>query len=437
VGAALLGGAVALSLTAHASSPLNAVSAVGRVPAALAVDPRSSHVFVANSNDDTVTMLDARTGRVLQTTAVGGDPDQLQINPRTERVFVLNQIDGSVSVLDALTGALRRTLTLGVGPGRAVDHQTPDVFVFGSVSGVGGTSPIAGLDGTDLVAVLDAPSGSRLQSIASSLPALGLAVDGLTERLFVPDTAADRVDMFDAVQGWYLRSIDVGTNPLAIALDPHTRRAFVASMGPVPPAPPASSVSVLDSASGRVLRTVAVGHYPGLVAVDVAGGRVLVVRRDPLATGPGVGEEGTDVLDARSGRLLARLPAGAVAPEYLGAQASQVTVDERRGHVFILEQGGSEHAAGRMLVLDDRKARVLRSMAVAAFAIALAVDAPADRLYVLHSYSDCRTPSTAWAALPASVRRWLPFLPPAPAPGQAQPACADQGSVSVFDLARL
>jgi YVTN family beta-propeller protein len=245
------------------------------------------------------------------------------------------------------------------------------------------------------------------------------------------------VSIFDATRGEALRSIRVGALPVSIAVDRRTRRAFVASLGPMVPAGAPSSVSVLDTASGRVLRTVAVGHYPALVAVDVAGGRVLVVRRDPLATGPGIGEEGTDVLDARSGRLLATLPAGAVAPENIGAQGSQVAVDERRGHVFILEQGVSERAAGRVLVLDDRKARVLRSVAVAAFPIALAVDAPADRLFVLHAYSDCPTPSSAWASVPASVRRWLPFVPPAQAPGQAQPACADHGSVSVFDLARL
>jgi YVTN family beta-propeller protein len=433
---------VALALPARAGSPLLAVSAVGRTPSALAVDPRSGHLFVANSFDDTVTMLDARTGRVLHTTSVGGYPDQLQINPRTERVFVLNQIDGSVSVLDARTGALQRTLTLSVGPAQAVDHQTPDIFVFDGVTGVGGTRPIPGHVGTNLVAVLDAPGGSRLQIIAwSPQPGWGLAVDGATERLFVPDMATDRVDLFDAVHGQYLRSVRVGANPVAVALDPRTRRAFVASLSPASPTRPASSVSVLDS-GGRVLRTVAVGPDPALVAVDVAAGRVLVVHGwggtgAAGESGLGSGAAGTDVLDARSGRPLTTLPAGAAAPELLlGTQASLVAVDERRGHVFVLERGADEPAAGRVRILDDHNTRILRSVAVAAYPIALALDAPADRLFVLHAYSDCHVPSSAWAAVPASVRRWLPFLP-LPQPRQAQPACADHGSVSVFDLAHL
>jgi hypothetical protein len=206
-------------------------------------------------------------------------------------------------------GAVQRALTLSVGPAQAVAHQTPAVFVFDGVSGEGWTRPVPSHVGTDLVAVLDAPGGSRLQSIAALLPGWGLAVDGATERLFVPDIATDRVDLFDAVHGRYLRSVRVGALAVAVALDPRTRRAFLASMGPASPARQASSVSVLDSASGRVLRTVAVGAYPTLVAVDAAAGRVLVVHGwggmgAAGESSQGIGDAGTDVLDARSGRLV-------------------------------------------------------------------------------------------------------------------------------------
>jgi hypothetical protein len=167
---------------------------------------------------------------------------------------------------------------------------------------------------------------------------------------------------------------------------------------------------------------------------------VLVVHGwgGPIGSGQDSGSGGTDVLDARSGQVLATLAAGAATPDSLLQEGHLplVAVDERRGHVFVLERGAGDPAAGRVRILDDRKARILRSVAVAPYPLALALDAPADRLFVLHAYSDCHVPSSAWAVVPASVRRWLLFLPP-PQPQQAQPACADHGSVSVFDLARL
>jgi YVTN family beta-propeller protein len=438
VGVVLLGSGVALALPARARTPLLASSAVGRTPSAVAVDPRSGHVFVANSTDNTVSMLDARTGRVLHTTAVGGDPDQLQINPRTERVFVLNHGDGSVSVLDARTGTMQRTLRLGQGSEPAVAHPHAAIFVFDGINGIGGSSSVPGTNTTDLVAVQDAPQGTWLRSIAVLRPGWEPAVDDPTQRLFVPDMADDSVDLFDPMHGQYLRSIGAGAMPVAVAADPRTGHAFVAGMGPLPPAHPASSVSVFDLHSGRVLATLAVGPYPALVAVDGPAGRVLVVHGwgRPADAGPGSLGGGTDVLDARTGRVIATLAAGGESLESLALEAHLplVAVDERRSHSFMLEP-----AAGRVSVVDDRTARVLRSVAVAGFPIALAVDAPAARLFVVHRYADCHARSSgAWALLPASVRRWLRFFaPPAPPPGTPQLACASHGSVSVFDLARL
>jgi YVTN family beta-propeller protein len=437
VGAALLGSGVALALPAHPSTALIASSAVGRGPSALAVDPRSGHVFVANSVDGTVTMLDARTGRVLRTTSVGGDPDQLQVNPRTARAFVLRAADDTVTVLDTGTGAVLGTLRLGAAPALALGQPSSGTFAFAGNS----AALHSGVPAPSVVVVHDTPRGARLQGLAVPGAGWGLAVDGQAERLFVPDMAHDSVELFDAADGGYLRAVRVGTLPVAVALDPRTRRVFVAGMGALPPAPAAGTVSMLDSRGGRVLRTVAVGPYAALVAVDVPAGRVLVVHGwgRPADAAPGSRGGGTDVLDAHSGRLLATLAAGAVAPESLvDGPPLLVALDEPHGHAFVLERVAGEPAQGRVRLLDDRRARVLRSVPVAPFPVALAVDTASERLFVLHTFAGCHPPSSAWLALPASVRRWLPFLPPpAPSPGTPQLACAGYGSVSVFNLARL
>jgi YVTN family beta-propeller protein len=438
VGVALLSGGVALALPAPATTSLIASSAVGRAPRTIAVDPVSGHVFVANGADNSVTMLDARTGRVLSTAAVGGDPDQLEVNPRTAHAFVLNAADNSVSVLDTRTGAVLDTLQPGRAPAPVPGRQSGETFVFAGNSG----AAAHGVPAPGLLVVHDTSWGPRLQSLAPLALGWDLPEDGPAKRLFVLDMADDSVDLLDAVHGQYLRSIHVGTTPVAVAVDPLTARAFVTSMGPLPPAHPASSVSVLDSHSGRVLHTIAVGPYPALVAVDAPVGRVLVVHSwgRPADAGPGSLGGGTDVLDAHTGQLLATLAVGAVAPESIGQGVlpSLVALDERRGHAFVLERVADDPAAGRVIMLDDREARILRSIAVAPFPVALAVDASAGRLFVLHAFASCHTSASAWAALPASVRRWLPFLASsAPSAGAPQLTCASHGSVSVFDLARL
>ena len=144
--AGLASGTVAYLCKFSENSSLIARIAVGRSPSAIAVDPRSGHVFVANSGDNTLTMLDARSGAVLRTIIVGAYPDQMQVNPQTERVFVMNEGDGSVSVVDARTGDSLGALPLPEpSSGPAVDGHQSTAFAFAAPGG--GTSGLGGQPG--------------------------------------------------------------------------------------------------------------------------------------------------------------------------------------------------------------------------------------------------------------------------------------------------
>ena len=128
-----------------------------------------------------------------------------------------------------------------------------------------------------------------------------------------------------------MRTVSVGIDPVAVAVDPQTGAAFVVNHGDGQ----MGSISVLDSRNGRVLRSVVVGDDPSMVAVDVAARRVLVVHG---WGGPGTDDEstsssGTDVLDARSGDLIATVAAGAVATAALWpvAHPQLAAVDEQHG----------------------------------------------------------------------------------------------------------
>jgi len=60
---------------------------VGGGPTAVAVAERSGHIFVGNSNADTVSMLDARTGPVLRTARMEHSPPRaVAVDDRTGRV---------------------------------------------------------------------------------------------------------------------------------------------------------------------------------------------------------------------------------------------------------------------------------------------------------------------------------------------------------------
>jgi DNA-binding beta-propeller fold protein YncE len=131
----------------------------------VAVDERTSQVFVADQNGTTVNILDARTGTLLHTTPVGQTSVALAMAAQSGRVFVVTANNdagpGSVSMLDARSGAVLRTITLaGALTGVAVDERRGRVFVTNAdTTDRSGTWAAPGS-----VQVLDAHSGALVRT---------------------------------------------------------------------------------------------------------------------------------------------------------------------------------------------------------------------------------------------------------------------------------
>jgi len=72
---------------------------VGKAPNALALDETAKRLYVANTLDNTVTVIATDAGTVAGTRAVGGGPTGLAIDQDSRRVFVTNTNDDTVSIL--------------------------------------------------------------------------------------------------------------------------------------------------------------------------------------------------------------------------------------------------------------------------------------------------------------------------------------------------
>jgi serine/threonine-protein kinase len=225
---------------------------------AVAVDPRTWHAFSANWGDDTVSMVDTRSGQILRTVHVGHLPVAVAVDGATGKVFIANNGAGAVSVLDAQSGALLRTVPVGPHPAKVVvDERTSRVFVL---HGRGGnrkqfywSDPQGDAGFPDIrqggTTMLDARTGAVLRTV----PAGGSVVDDL---------------------------LTTATLPPNIAVDSRRSRVFVIDQATYDRSGTAtsSSISVLDSRSGQVLRSIAVGRNPMALAVDEATARLFVVN---------------------------------------------------------------------------------------------------------------------------------------------------------------
>jgi YVTN family beta-propeller protein len=65
----------------------------------MALDRTRHRLYVANSDDDTVSVLDMTSGDVLDTLSVGRLPHALAVESRSGCVYVANALSNSVSVI--------------------------------------------------------------------------------------------------------------------------------------------------------------------------------------------------------------------------------------------------------------------------------------------------------------------------------------------------
>ncbi len=313
---------------------------VGRDPVALAVDERTSRVFVVGSAGG-VTLLDATTGVVLRSVAVGRGAQAVAVDEATGRVFVTDP--GRVFLLDARTGAVLHAFPVGGGGpsgGLVLDARHGEVFVAvrGVDHGPAGSGPGS-------IVVLDAATGQTRRTIHATTDLL--VVDSVARRLIVPQqcggdasTANACADTLDAVTGQRLKTVDFGgqegftQQPSAVAVDARAGRAFVLygdGRG-------VSDVGTLATRTGVGQGTVggAAGSL-GTIAVDEQAGRIVIATApDSYAAASGAGPPRTafvSVLDTRSGRDLANTTVPTASQAYVFVPGT--AADPRRGRFYV------------------------------------------------------------------------------------------------------
>ncbi len=438
VGLGMLAG-VALQRRVASNDILRTVT-LGWSPYRIALDTRAGRAFVMGASGNTATgfsgrlaTLDTTSGALLRTVTLGPNPTDMVVDEGTSRVFITDIVDGMARVLDARTGALLRTVAVGQMEPHdveriAVDTRGNHVFVSaaavqaldartgasGDVVFVGGGSlAVATRAGrvfsadyeTNTVRVMDVRDGRLMRAVGVTAAPLHFAVSARAGRVFVAGDAG--VSVLDARTGQVIRTVSIGAARFApMAVDEATARVFIATP---------TGVITLDAYSGRIIHTVPV-RDPGGMVIDTRHGRAFVTL------GNGVG-----VLDARSG-VLSRTVA-------IGAHPSVAAIDERSGHVFVVDRGtmdanGNLTGPGSIGVLDARSGAVLRAITVGVYPGPMAVDERTEHIFVVNDGGPVRV-SDPWGWVPPWLRRRLPLLPPPPSSTRTVP-----GSVNMIDATR-
>jgi YVTN family beta-propeller protein len=261
----LLLGTAALRPTqsARAEETLLTTVNVAAQPEGVAVDPATNRVFVANSGQGSVTVIDGRTHARLGDFTIGGSPYGLAIHPAARKVFVSNSSSSSVSVINIDQGAFGAldagTINVGAASrGLAANSVTNRLYVA-----IPSANQVGVFNTNTYAADAPLPIGANPE---------GIAVNETTNRVYVTSSSSTTVTVVDVVNGNSLTDVTVGTAPVGVAVNATTNRIYVANGG-------SNDVSVIDAALGNTVTTIALaGATPYGVAVNTHTNRIYVSR---------------------------------------------------------------------------------------------------------------------------------------------------------------
>ena len=225
---------------------------VGVNPQFLAVDEQTHTIYVANSVSNTVSVIDGRhcnatvrsgCRHVRASIPVGPAPFAVAVTAGT--VYVADLGAPTVAVIDSracnakiVTGCGRRPATVSVGSfpgGIAVNARTHTIYVTGQAS-----NDVSVIDGRTCNGKVR--SGCRMPParIAAGVGARGIAVNAVTDTVYVANTAANTISVIDgSTCNAELRSgcsqsaavAPVGISPRRVAVDEVTNTVYVTNAG--------------------------------------------------------------------------------------------------------------------------------------------------------------------------------------------------------------
>jgi YVTN family beta-propeller protein len=187
---------------------------------------------------------------------VGADPAGIAINVSGNRVYVTNSNDSSVSVINATDNTVLRTITVGTQPfGIAVNPQ--------------GTKVAVATLGATTISIIDTNSNAVTTVTAGASP-VGVVYSPNGSRLYVSNLNGNSVTVIDTATNTAIASIPVSSNPYSMAISQDGSRLYVGHYS--------RSLSVVDTAARSVITNFPLDSVPEWITLSTDGQRLYVAK---------------------------------------------------------------------------------------------------------------------------------------------------------------
>ena len=325
---------------------------VGAEPHALAINPVTNKVYVANFGSDTISVINGSDDKVIsQIKTAKEGPWQIVVNTYTNMIYAhtsedygLTIIDGAVDriisnitdVGSTLTSSDAPVLTVGVSEGtnRVYVTQFPNTFIQ--------------IDGKSNV-VINSTTMEELLVPVEGMSPIVLQTPWEDDRLFafhstvfphyllyVIDITSNTTGIF----GTITNTIPLDHPPLAISINPNNDLVYAVNSYN-------NTVSVIDPYIGISIEDIKVGDYPYGIAIDSSANLIYVSNRN---------DDTVSVINGTDNKLITNVPVGKI--------PTGVAVNSHTGLVYI-----ANSASDTVSVIDSSNISANRTAVGAKFTV--------------------------------------------------------------------
>jgi YVTN family beta-propeller protein len=154
------------------------------VPVQLFSEGRGGQIYIPNSGNNSVAIIDEKTNTRLGNVIVGSGPCGLGVNPLTNRIYVANFGSNNVSVIDGSSNTVIATITVGINPvGVGVNPETNKIYVTNR--------------GGHNVSVLDGFAHVVIATIAVGESPEGVNVNPATNRIYIRNHGSNNLSVIN------------------------------------------------------------------------------------------------------------------------------------------------------------------------------------------------------------------------------------------------
>jgi len=334
-----------VSVINGATNSLTATVNTGTNPVAIAVNPASNMVYVANNGSNDVTVINGATNVPSTITNPNGiAPVAVALNPVTNLIYVANSGSNNLTVINGASNTLIGTVGAGSNPNAVVVNPATNLVYVANRS-------------SNNVTVVNGANNGVVATVGTGTNPVSLAVDTATNMVYAANSGSNNLTVINGASNTVAATVGVGTSPAAVTVNPVTNLIYVANNG-------SSSVSVVNGATNTVSNTVTAGNSPAAVAADPTTDQIYVVN---------TASNNVTVIDGVSNATTTVADPNAIAPV-------AVAVDPVTNTVYTANNG-----SGNVSVIDADRNVVAATLTTATNPVAIGLDAMTNKLYVVNS----------------------------------------------------